>query len=271
MDYEWPLKLSEHLDTSAQRYDVVIVDEAQDYRGLWWHVVPKLLRNDSSRFFVFYDENQILYHNSAIGEIPINGLPLILRRNCRNTRMIHDFISLFYHDPEEIICQGPEGTKPKLFIYDDAHQQKDGLRRLLARWGEGLQDRSQPYDRVMVLTLCGRTTTFLKGTPKVGNVNLVERPNQLSKAEESARQPYTVLWSTDRRFKGLESDAVILVDIDQQAEDAFVDRLLYVGGSRARHRLYGFVHRQSLGWLQPRTQSRAEWYEDISMLANLEL
>lgn len=271
LDYEWPLKLSEHLDTTTRRYDVVIVDEAQDYRGLWWSVIPKLLRGDGSRFFVFYDENQILYHDSAIGEIPINGLPLILRRNCRNTERIHDFISLFYHDPEEIICQGPEGTLPKLFVYCDESQQQDGLRRLLARWGEGLKDRPQPYDRVVVLTLHGRTTTFLKDTPKIGNVNLVERPTQLSRAEESAREPYTVLWSTDRRFKGLESDAVMLVDIDQRVEDSFVDQLLYVGGSRAKHRLYGFVHKQSLDWLRSRVDSRAEFYEDMSVLADLEL
>jgi hypothetical protein len=270
-DYEWPLKLSEHLDTTSKRFDVVIVDEAQDYRGLWWHVIPKLLRSDESRLFVFYDENQILYHDSAIGDIPIEGLPLILRRNCRNTKMIHDFISLFYYDPQEIICQGPVGTMPKLLVYNDEYQQKDGLRRLLARWGEGLKDRPQPYDRVVVLTLHGRTTTFLKDTPKIGNVNLAERPNQLSKAEEKVREPYTVLWSTDRRFKGLESDAVVLVEIDQLVEDSFADRLLYVGGSRARHRLYGFVHRKSLDWLRSKAGSQAEFYEDISVLAHLEL
>ena len=270
-DYEWPLKLLEHLDTTRKRYDVVIVDEAQDYRGLWWSVIPELLRDDNSRLFVFYDENQILYHDSAIGDIPIQGPPLILRRNCRNTQKIHDFISVFYHAPDEIISQGPDGTLPKLFVYDDERQQVDGVRRLLARWGEGLKDQAQPYDRVVILTLHGRTNTFLQSTPKLGNVNLVERPNRLSEAEESVRQPYTVLWSTDRRFKGLESAAVILVDIDQPREDAFADNLLYVGGSRAKHRLYGFVHRQSLDWLRTKADSRAEYYEDISALATLEL
>ena len=270
-DWEWPLKLSEHLDTTDKRYDVVIVDEAQDYRGLWWEVIPKILRDDESRLFVFYDENQILYHDSAIAEIPIQGPPLILRRNCRNTQRIHNFISLFYHEPEELICQGPEGTRPKLFVYDDEFQQKDGLRRLLARWGEGLQDKPQPYDCVTLLTLHGRTNTFLADTPNLGNVNLVERPNQLSKAEEYVREPYTVLWSTDRRFKGLEGDAVILVDIDQKAEDRFADSLLYVGGSRARHRLYGFVHRRALDWLRARVDSQVEFYEDVSVLTDLEL
>jgi len=261
----------DHLKTTNERYDVVIVDEAQDYRGLWWEVIPNLLRDDTSRLFVFYDENQILYHDSAIGEIPIDGPPLTLRRNCRNTKRIHDFILPFYHDPDEIICQGPEGTLPKLFVYDSEYQQKDGLRRLLARWGEGLADQDQPYDRVVILTLHGRTSTFLQDTPKLGNVNIVERPNQLSKAEESVRQPYTVLWSTDRRFKGLESDAVILVDIDQEEEDTFADELLYVGGSRAKHRLYGFVHRRSLDWLRAKVGTRAEYYEDLSVLATLEL
>jgi hypothetical protein len=271
LDYEWPLRLLEHVPDSKRRYDVIIVDEAQDYRGLWWSVIPELLRDDNSRLFVFYDENQILYNDSAIKDMPIPGHPLVLRRNCRNTKKIHNFISSFYHDPEEIISQGPEGTLPIIFAYGDESQQVDGVRRLLARWGEGLKDQAQPFDQVMILTLHGRTDTFLPRTPKLGNVNLVERSNRLSEAEQSMREPYTVLWSTDRRFKGLESDAVILVDIDQSVEDTFADNLLYVGGSRARHRLYGFVHKRSLDWLRAKTDSRAAYYEDISVLATLEL
>lgn len=270
-DYEWPLKLLEHLSGIKKRYDVVIVDEAQDYQGLWWEVIPKLLRSDQSRLFVFYDENQVLYQSSALREISISGLPLLLRRNCRNTQKIHDFISVFYHDSDDIISQGPEGTAPKFFVYQNERQQADALRRLLARWGEGLKDQAQPYDRVTILTLHGRTSTFLRQTPQLGNVKLVERPDRLAEAERRARQPYTVLWSTDRRFKGLESDAVILVDVDQSEEDRFADNLIYVGGSRARHRLYGFVHRQSLDWLRAKANSRAEYYEDISVLAKLEL
>ena len=121
------------------------------------------------------------------------------------------------------------------------------------------------------MTLHGRTNTFLSNTPRVGNANLKERPDRLSEAEEAVREPYTVLWSTDRRFKGLESDAIILVDIDQREEDTFADNLLYVGGSRARHRLYGFMHRRALDWLCSRTDGLAEYYEDISVLATLEL
>ncbi len=270
-DYEWPLKLAEHLDITNVRYDVVIVDEAQDYRGLWWDVIPKILRDDTSRLYVFYDKNQILYHDSALDQVPIPDPSLPLRRNCRNTRKINDFISLFYDQPEEIICQGPEGVLPRFFVYEDETRQKDGLRRLLARWGEGLQDRTQPYDNAIVLTLHGRRRTFLADTPKLGNVNIVQRPDRLSEAKECMMKPYTVLWSTDRRFKGLEGDAVVLVDIDQRAEDTFADHLLYVGGSRARHRLYGFVHRQSLDWLRSKADSYAEFYEDISVLRNLEL
>lgn len=272
LDYEWPLILLEQLKTVERRYDVIIVDEAQDYRGLWWEVIPELRRDDNSRFYVFYDENQILYADSAINDIPIHTPALTLRRNCRNTQHIHKFISAFYHDEDEIICQGPEGDLPKLFVYRDDDQQKDGVRRLLARWGEGFKEQdTQPFHRMVTLTLHGRTGTFLANTPKLGNVNIVERPNRWSDAEAAVRKPYTVLWSTDRRFKGLESDAIVLVDIDQQNEDAFADELLYVGGSRAKHRLYGFVHERALSWLKPRVANLATFYEDINVLSSLDL
>jgi hypothetical protein len=160
-------------------------------------------------------------------------------------------------------CGGGTSNRPGPLV--------DGLRRLLARWGEGLSDVKQPYEKVIALTLHGRTNTFLADTSKLGNVNLVERPTRLAEAEAQARDPYTVLWSTDRRFKGLESDAVILLDIDQQAEDKFADNLIYVGGSRAKHRLYGFVQRQSLPWLRERAKGLAEYYEELSVLSDLEL
>lgn len=270
-DIEWPYTISQNPEKVKKTYDVIIVDEAQDFRGLWWSVIPQFRKDDLSRFYVFYDENQILYHDSAIKDIPISAPPLSLRRNCRNTRRIHDFIRAFYRGPDEIISQGPQGTLPRFFVYDTPEHQMDGFRRLLARWREGLSDVKQPYARVIALTMHGRTNTFLRNTLKLGNVNLEERSTRLAEAEEQARKPYSVLWSTDRRFKGLENDAVILLDIDQQAEDTFADNLIYVGGSRAKHRLYGFVHRRSLNWLRSRTNGLAEFFEDYSVLANLEL
>lgn len=54
----------------------------------------------------------------------------------------------------------------------------------------------------------------------------------------SNRSKDGVLFTTARKFKGLESDVIIVIDVDQ---DTFADdenkRLFYVGASRAKHYL----------------------------------
>ena len=45
-----------------------------------------------------------------------------------------------------------------------------------------------------------------------------------------------ILFTTTKRFKGLEADVVILVDLDEDSFDSFESRnLYYVGASRAKH------------------------------------
>lgn len=46
-----------------------------------------------------------------------------------------------------------------------------------------------------------------------------------------------VKFTTCRKFKGLESDAIIVIDIDRDTFDAQEEQLMYVGTSRARFKL----------------------------------
>jgi len=47
------------------------------------------------------------------------------------------------------------------------------------------------------------------------------------------------LFTTARKFKGLESDFILLVDVDAETfRDEEQKRLFYVGASRARNRLF---------------------------------
>ncbi len=51
--------------------------------------------------------------------------------------------------------------------------------------------------------------------------------------------PHRIIYSTIHRFKGLEADVVILVDVQFNTIDP---HLYYVGATRAKHRLF------VLGW-----------------------
>lgn len=83
----------------------------------------------------------------------------------------------------------------------------------------------------MILTISLITKTeqnsILNAVDKIGNHFI-----------SSVRKKNSVLFTTARKFKGLEADVIILVDID---ELNFVNeenrRLFYVGSSRAKHNL----------------------------------
>lgn len=66
--------------------------------------------------------------------------------------------------------------------------------------------------------------SILAGAKKLGCYELAED-----------RQKGKVLFTSSRKFKGLESDAIILVDIDETTfENDENKRLFYVGSSRAK-------------------------------------
>ena len=54
----------------------------------------------------------------------------------------------------------------------------------------------------------------------------------------TSRVKNSVFFTTARKFKGLEADVVILVDVDESAfSNEENKRLFYVGASRAKHNL----------------------------------
>ncbi|MFC7360952.1 ATP-binding domain-containing protein [Nocardioides astragali] len=72
-----------------QKYDAVIVDEAQDFADSWWTPVLRSLRDEEKGgLFVYSDENQRIF--ARFGRPPVALVPLVLNHNMRNTRQIHE-------------------------------------------------------------------------------------------------------------------------------------------------------------------------------------
>src|SRR5690606_28763865 len=75
--------------TDGEKYDAVIVDEAQDFADDWWQPVLKALRDEEEGgLYVYSDENQRIF--ARFGRPPVQLVPLVLDHNLRNTRQIHD-------------------------------------------------------------------------------------------------------------------------------------------------------------------------------------
>jgi hypothetical protein len=219
-DRRLPELLAEAAGRVGPRYQAIVVDEAQDFLEGWWK--PLLALHQDSRdgwLYLFADDNQNLYG----GALPVENVEVCppLPHNLRNTRRIHEFVSVFHRGDPEPESRGPEGREVDILGYEDY----PGLRRLLAIVLRNLAEEQVPPEDIVVLTPSGRNKSRLRAEPRVDGFRLTEEP-----------EAGAVLATSVHAFKGLERPVVILAELgDKHLED--LDRYLYVGGSRARNHL----------------------------------
>ncbi len=218
-------------------YQHVIIDEGQDFGrdGLVGRenisdisdldIVELLqmivLDNDSENhsFYVFYDKNQMVQSSAAPKFIRDADCKLTLYKNCRNTFNIANTSVSFLNGSQKIkMYEGAaKGAKPIFAVCSDEGSFFQTLNGIIEQlWKKHIFD-------IQILT-CKTDTTSLLSKVKLGVVYLYN--NRLI--------PFT----TCRKFKGLEADAVILIDVDKDTLGRDENKLCYVGASRARHELY---------------------------------
>ena len=220
-----------------QEYDVVIVDEGQDLLSEpYFDVFEALLKHglEKGTWKIFYDPVQNVYsglHTNSLNELVNKGHPakFTLSENCRNTEKIAIATHLIsgIEVPKSRKVAGIEvGTS---YYNDETHLRKsvsNSINRLL---GGGLK----PWQ----ITILGpnrlKNSNLRRGLMNVP-FDLLEDPSASFPGGTSIR------YSTIRSFKGLESDAILLIDIEdlESAEAAFD---LYVGGTRANTYLDFYV------------------------------
>jgi hypothetical protein len=217
-----PEQLVEAVEILGPPFDAVIVDEGQDFRDNWWLPLQWLLRKpDTGIFYVFFDDNQNIYH--AMQKIPLELEPFPLTRNCRNTQAIHEAVMAFYQSDQLPTSQGPEGRPVEVYEYDDRASFKRILRRVLHRLSV---EEDVPAEDIVILTPKGRKNSWLWQLGPVGNFRITD-----SWAAGSGE----IFCSTVHSFKGLESPIVIMAEIDSSVWN--LESILYVGCSRARNHL----------------------------------
>jgi AAA domain/UvrD-like helicase C-terminal domain/Nuclease-related domain len=220
-EHDLPALLMDAAARLGPQFDVIVVDEAQDFRDWWW---PALLAThidpDHGPLYLFADDNQNLY-GSDTGTFPVGPDDVCpsLPANVRNTRAIHEFVSVFYRGDTVPAAKGPEGRAVTILAYRD----EEDLAHLLGVVLENLvTEEGVPVDDIVVLTPSRKAKSQLRRGGQAGRFRLSEDP-----------LPGEVLATTVHSFKGLESRVVILAEVGERHEED-LERYLYVGGSRAR-------------------------------------
>jgi hypothetical protein len=225
--------------TSLRPYDIVVIDEAQDVmQEDFLDVLDLLLRNGltKGRWRAFGDfANQAIYDAERAGihrleERGISFSAYSLRENCRNTPIVARLVESLGALPDgqgyTRILRPQNRFEPHNDFYDDLADQHD----LLALEVSRLLDEFEPREIVILSTMASGSAA------STINSSLVEVPF----SEQLNDDNNVIRYSTIHRFKGLDSPAVILTDI----EDVTSDRsrsLLYVGMSRATDQLSTLV------------------------------
>jgi hypothetical protein len=219
-DVTMPAQMTElaHELRDEQRFDALIVDEAQDCPDAWWPSLLASLRDpDHARIAVFADEQQRIFDRDDRRDLGL--VPLTLDANLRNSRQIGDvFAPLASGAPDLLGGEGP----PVRFIQCRAAEAMETADDAAV---ELLEQGWDPQD-VALLTTHHR------------------HPEQANRVELDGRDGYwdsfwdgtDLFFSTVAAFKGLERPAIVLA-VDGFRDPATAAEILYVGLSRARDQL----------------------------------
>ncbi len=115
-DVWMPSALIDSYELSPITYDVIIVDEGQDFKEEYWFAIEELRdRNSETQLYIFKDSNQAIY--TSVDDLPIDVEPLYLFDNCRNTRTIHN-LAYQYYEGEVIEAPDLDG-EPIEFLHNN--------------------------------------------------------------------------------------------------------------------------------------------------------
>lgn len=219
---ELPEGFMKALGVVEDRYDALIVDEGQDFDSTWWIPLSEILRNpDKDIYYIFYDDNQILYDRNR--SFPIEGPPFTLVENCRNTKPIHDEMIKFYQGDSVPVAIGPDGSAPEEIVLKSDQFEKPVVQKLITRLIA--QEKIYPRD-ITILTPRNQQNSLWKHGDSVAGC-------RLDWSDDVFRDEKVLRCATIQSFKGLESPVVIVTETDKLFKGRR-EQLMYVANSRAK-------------------------------------
>ncbi len=218
-------KLISDLD-GFEKYDMVIIDEAQDFTEDW-AFCSNLITKDGGELFVFYDESQNVFCRSFGDKFFIDTPPYILRYNIRNTSNIYQYTKDRTFLGLDTIVNQIEGVEPDIRRLSKKQQViafiDSTVNKLVNK--EGVD-----ADKITILSNRTKSNSVINDIDIVGGYHL----------SEDLLSVGTVKFSTVEEFKGLESDIVIYINHTYKNEKITesIRSIQYTALTRARFYLY---------------------------------
>lgn len=202
-------------------YKHIIIDEGQDFFPEHIYILKLFAESEDGCFYVFFDKKQLVQGSRDITWLDEMDCRLVLSANCRNTRSIAETSGKPVDISKIKMRREIPGQKPNLYIEKGKPEVYDRISEIIRKYtDEGIERKD-----IVILTLKKEKDSILSNTTSVGHYHLVHNLGEKG-----------ILFTTARKFKGLESIVTIIVDFD---EKTFLTKdgrqLFYVGASRAKH------------------------------------
>lgn len=224
---ETPVRLLDALERLPdERYDAIIVDEGQDFRPNWWPCLEEALaQGREGTLYAFYDAHQSIFG----GHRPPEALEVMEHRlvyNCRNTMRIAEYAARLMSLEPRVRTGAPQGREVEEIKGRSADEM---ARKVAGRLTRLVDDEGIDPARIAILS-----TRTLKNSPfaddhRAGRFELVS-------LDAGGGSKDRVVFETLYRFKGLEADVVLLLDLPGSSK-AVGPKDLYVAATRAKHLL----------------------------------
>lgn len=215
-------KLDDYYLSETFPYQHVIIDEGQDFgiddieeANILQAIKDIIVDNEAlnGTFYVFYDRLQLIQARHSPQFIENADCKLTLYRNCRNTENIAiTSLKPICERMPKLIEGCVKGAPARMFFCTSKERAREQLELIL----ETLH--SEGYKEIAILTCDTEQNSIFAEYVKDGKYN-------------------NTIFTTCRKFKGLEADAVILVDVNRKTFSKENVMLYYVGASRARIQL----------------------------------
>lgn len=222
-DYEkLKSKLEDYYISGSFPFKHVIIDEGQDFgiEAIQETDIIQLIRDiiididQGGTFYVFYDRLQLVQAREMPKFIGDMDCRLTLYRNCRNTENIAVTSLRSITERKPKVFEGAvKGAPAKLHFCESAQNEIKKIDSIIDEL------TADGYSDIVLLTCKTERTSVLSDVVKNGMY----------------RNKY--LFTTCRKFKGLEADVIILLDVDKTTFEQENVLIFYVGTSRARIKL----------------------------------
>ena len=217
------LEYLREFDQHDWHYKHIIVDEGQDFREEQIQALYDIAILQEGCFYIFYDKHQLVHRKDEPNWLEPVECRLVLSRNCRNTRSIAETSGVPIDYTNIKMRVDIPGKKPTFYITDTPEKSLKAIESLIKRYRDAKFEENQ----IVILTCTTSGESVLAWKQSLGSYKLVR-----------SREKEGIFVTTARKFKGLESDVVIIIDVKpeifrDEKDDGEGRRVFYVGSSRA--------------------------------------